>query len=123
MTIGNPPDSIDDKIQANIVAAGYGSATTAIAGDEATSRPGISLSYESRSATVNVGYTLDRSAQVRIRVLDLRGRVVAVLADGMVSAGRHDAVWNTAKRYSGLFAVAMEIEGETMRSGNVIVGR
>ena len=25
MTIGNPPDSIDDKIQANIVAAGYGS--------------------------------------------------------------------------------------------------
>ena len=25
MTIGNPPDSIDDKVQANIVAAGYGS--------------------------------------------------------------------------------------------------
>ena len=31
MTIGNPPDSIDDAVQANIVAAGYGSTVTSYA--------------------------------------------------------------------------------------------
>jgi len=123
MTTGNPPDSIDDKIQANIVAAGYGSLTTGIEGNGTANHQGISLAYDSRSADVRIDYTLDRPAKVRIRILDLRGRVVAVIADGELSAGAHDAVWSTAKRYSGMFAAAMEIDGRTASTGDVIVGR
>ncbi len=34
------------------------------------------------------------SSRVRVRVLDVTGRVVATLADGQLSPGRHDLVWH-----------------------------
>jgi len=43
MTIGNPPDSIDDKIQANIVAAGYGDSTPSMASPVFTSASSFTI--------------------------------------------------------------------------------
>lgn len=41
-----------------------------------------------------IAWELDRSGPVRIAVYDLRGREVAVLAEGAFAAGAHDVTWN-----------------------------
>lgn len=46
------------------------------------------------SGALRVGYTLARAARVRLSVLDLQGREVAVLADGVETAGAHEARWD-----------------------------
>jgi DNA-binding beta-propeller fold protein YncE len=40
-------------------------------------------------------FALPRESRVRLSVIDLQGRDVAVLVDGMLPAGRHEATWNT----------------------------
>ena len=46
------------------------------------------------SGSVQVAYSLGRATNVRVSVLDVQGREVAVLANGMASAGAHVEQWN-----------------------------
>jgi hypothetical protein len=39
-------------------------------------------------------YAVASTGHVRLRIFDLRGRSVATLVDGVVTAGRHEVVWN-----------------------------
>jgi len=41
-----------------------------------------------------IGFVLPREARARLSILDLQGREVAVLADGVFPAGRHTATWD-----------------------------
>jgi hypothetical protein len=123
MTSGFPTDATDAAVQANIVAAGYGSATTSIPDAGATSRMSVSIGYDPASATVRIGYALEHPARIRLRVVDLRGREIASLASEAASAGRHDALWKTGMTHSGMFAVVLEIEGRNAWRGNVLVGK
>ena len=43
-----------------------------------------------------IGFALPSSAHVRLSVLDMQGREVAVLAEGVYEAGRHQARWEGA---------------------------
>lgn len=45
---------------------------------------------------VRLAFALPRESRVRLRVIDLQGREVAVLANGTLPAGRHEASWNTS---------------------------
>jgi len=42
----------------------------------------------------NLSFTLAADAPTRLRVLDLRGRVVRTLVDDVLPAGNHEAQWN-----------------------------
>ncbi len=44
--------------------------------------------------TGRIGFVLPREAGARVSILDLQGREVAVLADGVFPAGRHTATWD-----------------------------
>jgi hypothetical protein len=48
-----------------------------------------------------IGFSLPEAGPVRIEVVDLSGRVVAVLADGPMTAGSHSVVWD-ARRGPGV---------------------
>lgn len=48
-------------------------------------------------------FSLDRTAKVKLRVLDLLGRSVAVLADRQFTEGTHALRWNAADLPSGLY--------------------
>jgi hypothetical protein len=41
-----------------------------------------------------ISYEVAASSQVRIRVFDISGRLVATLVDGFVEEGQHTATWN-----------------------------
>jgi subtilisin family serine protease len=66
---------------------------------------------------VNVEFTVPRAAQVRVVVLDVQGREVATLANGMQVPGRHQALWSGevrgAKATSGVYFVRMQAPGVT----------
>ena len=66
---------------------------------------------------VQFGYQLPRDAAVRLSVVDVQGREVAVIASGVTPKGRHAATWsgetaNGAAR-GGLYFVRYEAGGKT----------
>lgn len=65
---------------------------------------------------VRIGYALPRSGPVRLEVLDVQGRVVTVLAEGEMPAGRHEVEWSGASgrgRVAGLYYIRLRTAGET----------
>jgi hypothetical protein len=55
------------------------------------------------------------TARARLSVLDLQGREVAVLTDGVFPAGRHTAMWDGSTEWgsapAGLYFVRLSAEG------------
>ena len=81
--------------------------------------PGAALALEPARpspmrGTGQLGFVLPREARARLSILDLQGREIAVLADGVFSAGRHTATWdgNTARGSApaGLYFVRLLAE-------------
>jgi hypothetical protein len=53
--------------------------------------------------TTTVAYTLKTDGRVRLAVVDVAGREIAVLSDGIESAGRHEAVFSGKDLTSGIY--------------------
>ncbi len=66
----------------------------------------------SRGAT-RLAFTLPRTDHARIRVLDVQGRVRAVLADRSFPAGRHELAWSAGSSPAGLYLVQFESGGRS----------
>lgn len=57
-------------------------------------------------------YTIDAPRATRISIHDLLGREVAVLVDGVMPAGSHQAVFDASGLASGVYIVRLEAGGE-----------
>jgi hypothetical protein len=65
---------------------------------------------------------LPRAAAVRVRVLDLQGRVVARLHDGVLSGGRHAFTWTPAAGVPpGLYLAVAETPWRSVRARVAVV--
>jgi hypothetical protein len=66
---------------------------------------------------VEITYLLPRPAHVKLGVYDLAGRLVGRIADGVVEAGRHTAVWDGRTRHgsanSGIYFIRYETPAGT----------
>jgi photosystem II stability/assembly factor-like uncharacterized protein len=58
--------------------------------------------------STTIHFSLPRSIRVRISVFNVLGDEVAVLGDGPMSAGTHEAAWNAANMPSGIYLCRME---------------
>jgi hypothetical protein len=56
-----------------------------------------------------IRYSLPQRADVSLRVFDLLGREVAVLATGTQDAGVHEALWNAGRVASGLYFYRLDV--------------
>ncbi|NNE71063.1 MAG: RHS repeat protein [Rhodothermales bacterium] len=63
------------------------------------------------SSTTTVSFDLPVPSSVRVRVVDLVGRVVAILADEPFDAGRHALVWDAARFGSGSYIIELNSDG------------
>jgi len=62
-----------------------------------------------------IGFALPAAAPVRLSVLDVQGREVAVLAEGAFAAGRHQVRWeHTGGQGPGLYFVRLNAAGRTL---------
>ena len=100
--------------------------------DDVTGAPSPPLSVMAVTAAPNpcnpatrITYDLPRAADVRLRVHDLRGRLVATLVDVVQPAGRHTTTWRGGDDLgrplpSGSFVVRLEA-GDEVRTTRVTV--
>jgi non-reducing end alpha-L-arabinofuranosidase len=124
MTTGNPPDSIDDKIQANIVAAGYGSTTSSISDPIAFSNESeATLRFDPANARAVVRFAVQREGNATLSIVDPRGHRIATIVDGMLSAGMHEAVWDASRVPQGLYIARLSVAGREAWSGNLVLSR
>jgi len=67
------------------------------------------------SGPVTIAFSVAREAKVRLSIIDVQGRRVAVLVEGTQRPGRYQAVWNGAGEHGlaipGLYFVMYETPG------------
>ena len=73
------------------------------------------------AGAARVAFTLPEASAVRLAVYDVRGREVAVLADGRVEAGRHEAGLDTSRLAAGVYVVRLEAGGEVLTRRATVV--
>jgi non-reducing end alpha-L-arabinofuranosidase len=127
MTFGRPPDSTDDAIQKNIIAAGYGSAIVSIShgGNSVEATPGspFTVKFNPSSAIAVIGYTLPNAGRVRLNFFDQQGRRIATIIDAVKPAGRQEAVWDAKRVPAGVYLCRLTIDGLEGWFGKVVIGK
>jgi len=73
-----------------------------------------------------VRFDLKRPGPVRLRIYDVRGRLVQVLADGWMQPGRYEMTWEGDDRRgsrvaSGVYFLTMEAGGELFRQKMALI--
>jgi len=72
----------------------------------------LDQSYPNPTAGVaRIGYSLPETATVTIRLFDLLGREVAVLANGLEAAGNHEVAFDSASLPVGMYVYRLEAGG------------
>ena len=75
------------------------------------------ISPNPTNGPASIDFAVPQQSKVRLSVLDVQGRVVAVLVDGVVKAGRHQAVWNGNGTHgttrAGMYFVRYEAGGKS----------
>jgi hypothetical protein len=79
-------------------------AARAVAPEAFALAPPVPNPFSSRTA---VRFTLGAAAEVRVAVYDGLGREVAVLADGPMEAGAHEAVLDASSLGAGVYLVSL----------------
>ena len=60
------------------------------------------------NGTTSVRYSLPQQGTVRLSVIDLLGREVAVLDQGQRQAGEYVSIWNATSQPSGIYFMLLE---------------
>jgi non-reducing end alpha-L-arabinofuranosidase len=126
ITSGVPTDAVDDSIQASIVAAGYGRTTpTAILYSVNNAKTGspFTVDYNMSSGRAVIGYALQEARRVSVNIFDQRGRRIAGIINGMVPAGRHEAVWDAKRVPVGVYVCRTVIDGLGGWTGKIVAGK
>lgn len=63
-----------------------------------------------------IEWLLPRSGMARLAIHDVRGRTIAVLADGEQAAGPHSATWDASGAAAGVYLVSLETAGQVRTS-------
>ncbi|MAQ94867.1 MAG: hypothetical protein CMM84_15225 [Rhodothermaceae bacterium] len=70
---------------------------------------------------VRVAFAVPEAGRVRLAVYDVRGREVAVLADGEVAAGRHETLLDGTALAAGVYVVRLEAGGHRLTRQAVVM--
>jgi hypothetical protein len=125
MTMGNPPDSIDDKIQENIVAAGFGKTTTSVLSYDVNkfkTASMLDIHYNKSNTSAAISYILNEAQHVNLAVFDQQGRQIASLVNGNKPAGNHETIWDMKQVPAGVY-VMMLSNGDHSKWAETLVKR
>ncbi len=125
ITAGRPSDQTDAAILENVQAAGYGSAVPTQYGtiNNAPRASSLKVHYNPITAETVISYTLQVARHVRMNIFDNQGRRRAAIDDGIVTAGRHEVVWNTKRAPAGVYVARMTLDGRNAWTAKIIVGK
>jgi DNA-binding beta-propeller fold protein YncE len=70
------------------------------------------------SSSIRLKFALPRDSRLRLSVFDLQGRELAVLADGVYAAGRHESLWDGrgpgGESMAGIYFARLVVAGRTL---------
>lgn len=125
ITTGYPSDTTESAVQANIVAAGYGSSVVSAlhsAHNELSASP-FKVRFNPSTGNSVMIYTMQDARRVRMTIVDQRGRRIAEIVNGDFAAGRHEAVWNAERFPAGVYFWIMAVDGHEGGAGKIVVGK
>ena len=73
------------------------------------------------TGSARVSFALPEAGPARVTVYDVRGRSVATLVDGPLSAGRHEATLDSGSLAAGVYVVRLEAGGAVVTRQAVVV--
>ena len=120
---GYPADTTENALQANIVAAGYGQTTAIRRGNNGASASPVKVRCRQSEAGAVIGYALQLAQRVSVSIFDQRGRRIALVADGIVSAGPHETVWDAKATPAGLYVCRVAMDGTAAWTGKIVVDK
>jgi non-reducing end alpha-L-arabinofuranosidase len=124
ITNGRPLDTTEDALQRNIIAAGYGiNVATLYSANDVSPASSFKACYNPSTGSAVIGYALQGARRVSMSIVDQRGRQIAVIADGVIAAGRHEAVWDARQIPAGVYVCRIVIDGRDGWAGKVVVGK
>jgi subtilisin-like proprotein convertase family protein len=106
---------------------GYAEVTVPVEDRELPTRVALGANYPNPfNPMTTIAFELPRATGVQLRVYDLRGKLVATLAEGMHSAGRHEVVWSgrdTGDRQvaSGMYVYRLVTDERTLSRKMLLV--
>ncbi len=65
------------------------------------------------NGAVNISYSLPHASEMTLRVYDVLGREVGVIANGVKQAGQHNSQWNCAECAAGIYLFKLEAAGQS----------
>ncbi len=71
--------------------------------------------------STTIRYTVPRSGRVNLTVYNLFGQPVAVLVDGVIGAGTHEAVFNGEGLTSGIYLCSLKADGQVYTRRMVLI--
>jgi hypothetical protein len=120
---GVPSNATDDAVQANIVAAGYGSSTTAIA--PSLRRTGsASFSFDPSTSTGRLDFELASPARtVALELIDPQGRHLASIVRSDLGTGSQALMLDSKALSGGVRFARLVVDGWTAWSGAMVATR
>lgn len=124
LTNGYPPDTTEDAVQRNIVVVYSNTVETNWSGakEEALSVP-FKIRYNPINANAVVSYTIQDARRVSMDIFNQQGRHIATIVNGVIGAGRHEAVWNAKQVPSGVYILRIAIDGNDGWTGRIVIGK
>jgi hypothetical protein len=125
ITAGRPSDKTDTLILENVRNMRYGATDVVTLHGAKTAAPMslLKVRFNQSNANAVISYTLQDSRRVSVHIFDQRGRRIAAIVDGIISAGRHDAVWDANRVPAGVYIVKMAIDGQNGWAGKIVAGK
>ena len=125
ITTGRPPDTTENAIQKNIIAAGYGINVASTRYDanpnDVTPASPFKVCYNPTSSNALISYTMRDARFVSMNIYNQQGRRIAAIVNDVVSAGRHEAVWNATRVPAGVYVWRIKIDGMAGWARKIIV--
>jgi non-reducing end alpha-L-arabinofuranosidase len=120
---GRPSDATDALILQNVLAARYGATTSStLDGDRNTAMASVfNVRYNPSTAKAVISYTLTDSRKVSMSIFNAKGRLIAVVVNGINPAGPHNAVWDAKRVPAGSYICRLAIDGMGDRTEKIII--
>jgi hypothetical protein len=125
LTAGRPSNATDSLILKNVQAAAYGSTVvkTLDGNKNVATATLFNVRYNPSSANAVISYTMQDARRVSMNIFDQQGRRVAVIINGIIPAGRHEAVWDAKQVPAGVYVCRTAIDGVEGWSGRIVIGK
>jgi hypothetical protein len=128
MTFGTPPDSAENLVHKNLAYVYSGKDTVQppdairrVAQTPAASQ--FKVRYNPTNSSAIISYAMPEVGHVRLNVYNQQGRSVAGLVNHVMTAGLHEAIWNTKCIPTGVYICKISIDGRDAGAGEIVLHR